>query len=83
MWAAASSTMAARLALSSANDEPSGAMSWSWKQKNGTPSFSKNSNAAAILVRAAAIGSTAGSSQGRSKPPSPNTSLPGQLKECQ
>ena len=38
---------------------PAGAMSVSWNEKNGAPSFSKNSNAAAIFNRAASIGSSA------------------------
>ena len=58
-------------------------MSRSWKQKNGTPSFAMNSNAAAILARAASIGSPAAPIHGRSNVPAPNTSDPGQLNECQ
>ena len=58
-------------------------MSTSWKQKKGMPSLAKNSKAASIFWRAAAIGSPPPPSQGRSKVPAPNTSLPGQLKECQ
>ena len=37
------------LAAVSLNEWPSGAMSRSWKHQNGTVSFSKNSNAAAIF----------------------------------
>jgi hypothetical protein len=58
-------------------------MSTSWKQKNGMPSLAKNSKAASIFCRAAPNGSSVGFSQGRSKVPDPNTSLPGQLNECQ
>ena len=74
--------MASRFDRDSAKLAPSGATSRSWKQKNGAPSFSMNSNAASTLSRAAPIGSSVAVSQGRSKVPAPNTSDPGQLKEC-
>jgi hypothetical protein len=82
MCASTSGSRASRFARDSANVRPSGATSWSWKVKNGAPSFSMNSNAAASFVRAAAIGSPPAASHGRSKVPTPNTSEPGQLNEC-
>ena len=42
-----------------------------------------NSNAAAILARAASIGSAPADAHGRSKVPSPKTSEPDQTKLCQ
>ena len=75
--------MASKLRLVSAKVAPAGAMSASWKQKKGVPSLVKNSNAASIFIRAAGIGSIAESSQGRSQVPAPNTSSPGEAKECQ
>ncbi len=75
--------MTSSAAADSLKLSPSGAMSRSWKQKNGTPSFSKNSKAAAILILAASIGSPAASSQGRSRVPAPKMSKPVQLKLCQ
>ncbi len=71
------------MAENSANESPSGATSRSWKQYHGTPSFVKNSNAAAIFARAAAIGSADASSHGRSRVPIPNMSRPSQANECQ
>ena len=75
--------MWSRLAADSANEAPSGAMSWSWKHQKGAVSFSKNSKAAAIFCSAAAIGSSPASSHGRSSVPSPKMSKPFQLKLCQ
>ncbi len=75
--------MASRFAWVSVKVAPSGATSRSWKVKNGAPSLWMNSKAASTLAAAPSIGSTPGFSQGRSKVPDPNTSEPGQLKECQ
>ena len=57
-------------------------MSRSWKQKNGTPSFSKNSNAASSF-RSQASRLLVPLSQGRSSVAAPNMSTPGALNECQ
>ena len=77
------STLVSRLARVSAYVRPSGATSRSWNAKNGTPSFSMNSNAASTFACEAVPGSTPGVSHGRSKVPTPKTSEPGQLNECQ
>ncbi len=74
---------ASRFERNSAKPPVSGATSRSWKQYQGTPSFSKNSNATAIFVRAASMGSASGASHGRSSVPTPNMSIPGQANECQ
>ena len=77
------STMCSRLRTDSTSESVYGAMSTSWKQKNGTPSFAKNSNAASIFCSAARSGSEASLIHGRSKVPKPKMSFPAQLNECQ
>ena len=47
------------------------------------PSLVKNSNAAAIFRRAAAIGSSPAAFHGRSSVPTPNMSRPSHANECQ
>lgn len=76
------SAMREMWSLLSARVAPSGAMSRSWKQKNGTPSFSKNSNAAASLS-AQVSRLLVPASHGRSNVADPNMSRPGALNECQ
>ena len=89
MCAAASSIISSRNRHVSANDDPAGAMSMSWNEKNGAPSFDTNSNAAAIFIFAASIGSIAWSPvrddrfHGRSNVPDPKMSEPSHAKLCQ
>ena len=75
-------TTSSRLAWLSLRVAPSGATSRSWKAKNWTPSFSKNSNATFTRVRALARPS-APSSQGRIAVPTPNGSDNGLAIVCQ